>query len=308
MTPRCLSTLAPLPVEGCTPAARRRLADGRAFPTQVALRRTELPALRGARLVRMSISGMQDKVSVRLHRGRLEVVDVGGTHILKPIPGSPLPAFTEDAPANEHVTMQLADQVFGLRVAASACLRLADGEWAYVTRRFDRRPDGSRLRQEDFGQLLGQDKYTGSYEQLGLDVGRRCGPGDVVELFRRLVFNYAVANGDAHLRNFSIIEEDGRPRLSPAYDLMCTSLHLPNETALALDLLADDAETGDDWLALARRIGVPPDEARAAVRRPAAVRAEVHALVARSFLTEAARVEVLRRYDDRVSALEYRPR
>lgn len=57
------------------------------------------------------------------------------------------------------------------------------------------------------------------------------------EAVRRTVFNLLVGNGDAHLKNWSLIYPDRRrARLSPAYDLVCTAVHLPDPGNPALGL------------------------------------------------------------------------
>lgn len=324
MSGRCYSTLAPLARDGFSPRARARLADRRRVPHELAITRADLPRLRAETMRRVSISGVQDKLSLDLVRGRFVVVEGGGRYLLKPIPGARLPELHDDLPANEHLTMQLAEQVFGLETAANACVRLADGELAYLTRRFDRRPDGARVAQEDFCQLLERSpdrdgpnyKYDGSYEELGRALRRFC-PAYVVEverLFRRIVFSYAVSNGDAHLKNFSLSQGPrGDFLLSPAYDLVATSLHLPDERRLALGLFDGDEiprgvashgfETGADLLDLSRRFGIKEARARRFLDRLAARRDDVHALVERSFLSAEAKRRYRARFDDRLAAL-----
>ena len=49
-----------------------------------------------------------------------------------------------------------------------------------------------------------------------------------------MVFNYVFSNGNAHLKNFSLFESEfGDYILAPAYDVLCTSLHFPNEARTA---------------------------------------------------------------------------
>ena len=98
-----------------------------------------------------------------------------------------------------------------------------NGRAHFLTRRFDR--EGGRklhmqtlcgLAHYDFRLLRGY-----SYEQA-FDVMRRLRLpySDASELFRRLVFNVAVRNQDDHTKNISfLMGEDGRWRLSPAYDI-----------------------------------------------------------------------------------------
>lgn len=308
---RCRSTLAPLAADGFSPAARKRLIDTRSrIPHQLSFTRAEVIRYRAEVADRMSISGVQDKVSLRYDHGDLVPTEREGEFILKPIPGTPLPQHTDQVPANEHLTMQIAAQVFRIDTAANALVSLRDDEYAYLTRRFDRR-DGLRLDMEDFCALAEQSpdtlgrsyKYTGSYEGLGRLIQRFC-PAHRVEnekLFQRVLFCYAFGNGDAHLKNFSLFTSpDGDPVLTPSYDLVNTTLHLPHETPLALDLFADDYLTptfqnlgflsAADFLLLAERLHVVPARARRHLAHAVADRTAEHvtALIERSFLSEEA--------------------
>jgi serine/threonine-protein kinase HipA len=248
---RCLSRLSPLDAEGFSHGALARMSDGRKFPSALPFTRADLMEMRTTVAKKLSISGVQEKFSLRLHRGQLELVESGGQFILKPIPGQELPRLRNDVPANEHLTMQLAEQVFGIETAANALIRLADGEFAYITRRFDRTLDGEKLAQEDFCQLMGRTpeygknfKYDSSYEELGYALERFC-PAYRIEmgkLFERIVFNYLIGNGDAHLKNFSLYQKSqhGDYFLTPAYDLMSTAIHLPGESRTAMPLFGGD--------------------------------------------------------------------
>ena len=323
---RCLSTLQELEEEGYSAKALRRLADRRKFPGRLDFSRDEFFEIRSKTIDRMSISGVQEKISLRLERGRLIPVSEEGEYILKPVPGQPLPRFQQQVPANEHVTMQLAEQIWEVDTAANSCIRLADGELAYVTRRFDRRPDGTPIPQEDFCQLMDRTpassgkhyKYNGSYQELAGALGDYCA-AYVIEsekLFRRIVFNYLVANGDAHLKNFSLQRTGsfGDYLLTPAYDLMCTKLHLPNESRLALDLFEGDEYpkgvtthgfvTGGDLIELGRRIGLLNEVTEEVVDWFCSRRDEARTLVDRSFLSDEATQVYKAILEDRWKALE----
>jgi serine/threonine-protein kinase HipA len=193
---------------------------------------------------RISISGVQEKYSLRLEKNSLILADTEGTHILKPVPAERLERVI-DLPANEHVSMQIARQVFGIKTAACGMIFFDDGSQAYITRRFDYKPDGSgKYQVEDFATLLaktpekeGNDfKYNACYLDIAKQIQRHVAAAPVVllDFFRLLVFNYLIANGDAHLKNFSLMETaHGDYVLSPAYDLLCTALHI-DDNRLAL--------------------------------------------------------------------------
>jgi serine/threonine-protein kinase HipA len=261
----------------CGPC-RKRLFDGKKVPRVLPFAR---PAYDAAKLAitpaRMSISGIQTKISLVLRDGQLQMVDSGGRYILKPIPHGTFQRMNV-LPINEHLTMQIARQVFDIDVAENALVAFADGEPAYLVRRFDVQSDGVRRLQEDFAQIAQRSeethgthyKYDFSYEEIG-DLIRRHVAVHAVDLeryFTRVVFNFVVNNGDAHVKNFSLLrsEDTEEYRLSPAYDLLNTRLHLPTESEMALDLFKEDFRTAnfeanafyayDDFVEFARKLGL----------------------------------------------------
>jgi serine/threonine-protein kinase HipA len=183
---------------------------------------------------RMSISGVQPKLSISRQDSRLIPVTAGGQFILKP--------QTERfslLPQNENLCMIIAEQM-GIVVPPHGLFDLQDGSPAYIVRRFDRTKDGGKLRCEDFVQILGEDdKYSGSVERIGKKIRELSSvPGlDVQLFFERVLLNFLLGNGDAHLKNFSMLETDeGGLRLSPAYDIVCSKAVIPKETDCALTL------------------------------------------------------------------------
>lgn len=324
--PRCLALLTPLSAEGLSPAAQQRLSGSRGgFPARLDLARSDVLRLRTETMRHMSISGMQDKISLKLTRGRLAPTEVGGTHILKPIPGATLPRFTDDVPANESLTMHLAATVGGCTVAPYGLIRLGDGTLAYITRRFDRVDAQTRLIQEDCSVLAGRSeathgknyKYDYSYEGIGRLLAIHCsalGPS-CLEFLRRVIFSYVIGNGDAHLRNFSLLRDpDGVVRLSPAYDLLCTHLHLPGESALALDLLEGEPTpsyqalgfySATDFRELGRRLGLPRELVDREITRFRAPRVlgQCDELIRHSYLTPLAQQALIAVVTDRLRAI-----
>jgi len=194
---------------------------------------------------RMSISGVQEKFSIVLDKNKLRLINEGesGTYILKPIPGSGTRA--NQMPANEHLTMQIARQVFGIETAENALIFFKNGAPAYITKRFDVKEDGTKWAQDDFASLAlrtpqthGEHyKYLGSYMEL-FELIKRYLPAyrlEAPKLFKVLLFNYLFSNGDAHFKNFSLLETPmGDYRLSPAYDLLNSRIHIEDKD-FALD-------------------------------------------------------------------------
>ena len=273
---------------------------------------------------RASVSGVQEKVQLKRVRGGYEIVASGGDAILKPVPRNTVAKFAADIPVNEHLTMRIATKVFGVHTAENELVTLKDGEYAYLTRRFDRR-DGHPVRQEDFCQLSGRSedthgsnyKYDASYEELA-DLMRRFCPSAAVEnpkVFFIILFNYVFANGDAHLKNFSIFQSpQGDYILTPAYDLLNTSIHFPNDpSATALDFFADGHFTpryedlgfysSADFIELGRCFGVGEAEVRKMMAVFSARADDVEEAVSNSLLSDAAKTLYLSLFKDRLRAL-----
>jgi serine/threonine-protein kinase HipA len=209
---------------------------------------------------RMSISGVQPKLSVTRRGRQLMAVESDGRYILKPQTQS-----FRHLPENENLCINMAAQL-GIEVPPHGLFRLRDETWAYVIRRFDRTPDGEKRRCEDFAQILGKEKYSGSHEQLGRRLREISEfPGlDAQLFFERVLFSYLIGNGDAHLKNYSVLETDaGRLRLSPAYDMVCSRLLIPREDDCALTINGKHNKVGrGDFAALAERLKIP-DKAHA---------------------------------------------
>jgi len=209
---------------------------------------------------KMSISGVQPKLSVKLNRRLKELVVVGegGEYILKP----QIQQFPH-IPENENCCMGIAASL-GIDVPPQCLLPLTDGSLAYVIKRFDRQ-GAEKIHQEDFSQILGKkDKYQGSLEQIGKRLGEVSSvPGlDLQLFFERIVFNFLIGNGDAHFKNFSILyyAEKGA-RLSPAYDIVCSKLVIPSEEDSVLtlngkknNLMREDFDAFADCLEIPGRI------------------------------------------------------
>ena len=275
---------------------------------------------------RLSISGVQTKMPLALRKGRLEMVQKGGQYILKPIPHAGF-LHVNMVPVNEHLTMQVARQVFGIYVAENALVEFEGGEVAYLVRRFDVQEDGPPCLQEDFAQISRRSeeshgkiyKYDYSYEGIG-DLIREHVPAYPVEtekFFRLVVFNYLIHNGDAHLKNFSLIRNEtyGDYTLTPAYDLLNTRLHMPNETRMALSLFKDDLETEgykvngfyayDDFQELAKRLGLRETRFERIMRDAVEKEREVISLIDRSSLSEECKQLYKECVHDSIRALSY---
>lgn len=206
---------------------------------------------------KLSISGVQPKLSLRLNRKTktLETIAEGGEYILKP----QIETFP-NLPENEELCMTIAEHI-GIDIPPHALLKLKDGTNAYIVKRFDR-IKGKKIHQEDFFQILNKkDKYKGSLEEISKKLMSISDvPGfDVQKFYERIIFFFIIGNGDAHLKNFSIIYgEQGAIRLSPAYDIVSSKLVIPKEEDFALMLNGKRNKLKkSDFLDLAESLKIP---------------------------------------------------
>ncbi len=212
----------------------RRLTDLKELPFSS----RELRREAAARSDKMSIQGVQPKLSARLNitKQRFDLVDRYGRYIFKP-----QIAEYREVPENEDLTMRLA-RMAGIEVPFHGLLYGCDQELTYFIRRFDRHGRRSKIHVEDFAQLseLSRDtKYRSTMERVAGLIDKHCTFPAVekLKLFRLTLFCFLAGNEDMHLKNFSIICKDDVIALSPAYDLLNTTIVLPRpEEELALPL------------------------------------------------------------------------
>ncbi len=192
-----------------------------------------------ARAVKMSIQGVQPKLSAKLNlkNSTFDIVDTGGTYILKPQNN-----YYPQLPENEDLTMKLAETA-GLEVPLHGMIYSIDGKLTYFIKRFDRYGKNKKLSLEDFAQLAGKSrdtKYDFSMEKLTGIIETYCTFPvlEFTKLFKLTLFNFLVGNEDQHLKNFSLITRDQKIELSPVYDLINTTISLQNpQEEIALPLM-----------------------------------------------------------------------
>lgn len=177
------------------------------------------------RASKMSIQGVQPKISARLNikDSKFEIVDKGGKYILKPQHN-----LYPELPENEDLTMKLAEKI-GLEIPLHGLLWSKDNSLTYFIKRFDRAGWNDKIPVEDFAQLAGlsrDTKYNHSMEKVVNLVNTYCTfPAiEKLKLFKLVIFNYLTGNEDIHLKNYSIINHDGKICLSPCYDLVNTTI------------------------------------------------------------------------------------
>jgi serine/threonine-protein kinase HipA len=195
---------------------------------------------------RFSLAGVALKFSMLAKGDRLTLpaFGVGGDWIVK-LPDQTYP----DVPRNEFTMMSLAASA-GIAVPPVRLVHRdeLDGlppdvwtsreEWAYAIRRFDRDANRDSVHIEDLAQVRDvypEDKYLGNYETVAALAYRGHDLDGLREFACRLAFTILISNGDAHLKNWSLIYTDPRvPRLAPAYDMVSTAYYLGERETLGL--------------------------------------------------------------------------
>ena len=189
-----------------------------------------------------TVTGVQAKLSLDIARGgkdepqRFTIVGLWGRFILKP----QTDRFV-NLPENEDLTMHLAE-IAGIKTVPHSLIRFADGELCYITRRVDRTKKGDKIAMEDMCQLserLTEDKYKGSYERIAKLIKKYSSAPilDVINFWEIVVFSWLTGNADMHLKNFSLFKPTENYMLTPAYDLLSTSIVMPeDDEELALTL------------------------------------------------------------------------
>lgn len=168
------------------------------------------------------VPGVQEKVSASMISFPLPSSRGVGGHILKLNPPDK-PRLVE----NGFFFMRMAADC-GLRTATVRLVHDRGGEAGLLVDRFDRVRRGRRvfrIHQEDACQFLDlypSDKYRVTTRQIadGVLEAATAPIPDIASLLGLVAFSYAIANGDLHAKNVSLLADGPRGglRLSPAYD------------------------------------------------------------------------------------------
>lgn len=240
---------------------------------------------------KLSIQGVQPKLSAALNikDGVFEIVDKGGRYILKP----QVERF-DHLPENEDLTMKMAT-IANIEVPLHGLMYSKDGSLTYFIRRFDRKGQKDKLHVEDFAQLSGASrstKYQSSMEQVAEIISSYCTfPAlEKLKLFERTIFSFLVGNEDMHLKNFSLIVRDEKIELSPAYDLVNSTLALSDprdELALPLNAKKNKIKHSDlvDYFGV-KRLGISEQICASTLLEFKAAIPNWNSLIDRSFLTD----------------------
>ena len=186
------------------------------------------------------------------------------------------------------------------------------------------------MNQSDFAQIAGliperdgEDyKYKGSYERIAELISENVSTSKIAveKFFKQIVFDYLVCNGDAHMKNFSLQNSVDNPEvydLTPAYDLLNTSLHMQGleNSRMALDLFKNEGDFATpffeangfygtvDFMEFAKRIGVVEKRAVRFIKLAIDAVPTMEKMLEKSFLSEKGKAEYKKSIRDRAKAL-----
>ncbi len=277
---------------------------------------------------KISISGMQEKYCVLLDKSSLRLTEENekGTYILKPKPHGLKKVLM--APANEHVTMQIASQIYHIPTAVNGLVFFSNNEPAYLTKRFDIDTNGAKLGKEDFATLAGKTeenagvnfRYEYSYQGIAELIKKYVGAWKIEteKLYNLVIFNFLFSNGDAHLKDFSLLETiNGDYILSPAYDLMDTRIHFDEEGFFALtdelfkewywsDCRIKNTQhhpCKDDFIKFGKKIGIAENRVNKLLAPFLKKQIGIEVLVKESFLDQDTKVQYISHYNERLEML-----
>lgn len=336
MTQYCKISLKPLSAReteaGYKAAALRNLLGSTKVSPHLPFSRSEFFQNSRQHSRGMSISGVQQKLSLKINEERqLAPTSGGGEYILKPSPET-----YPNAAENEHAAMRLSE-LLGIETAQCGLVDFADGEFAYITKRFDRitekKGGGGKVHQEDLLQCFNmpsEGKYSKTYEEAGKLIQEVTGGKQavVLDFVRRVIFAYLIGNDDLHLKNFSVQRLPDNTglyynKLTPNYDcLFCEAFNTDgNEKGLgqlALGLLLDPEEgdeqfsdaqqhygyyTGIDFIELAARLGIPEKPIQKFIDQLNRNQSNMLNLIQHSFMPEQMKKRASKLLESRLRAL-----
>jgi serine/threonine-protein kinase HipA len=221
------------------------------------------------------VSGIQPKVLVRGIQPPDKITHRGATHIVKTFDPGEYPELA----ANELICTTGATAA-GITTAHA---QLSDNRRFLIVDRFDLTPQGEYLGIEDFCVLDGRrahGRYDGSYEGVAKRITEFVSSRALArarEQYALIVaYSCAIGNGDAHLKNFSVLYRNPEDiaELAPAYDIVATHAYIPRDT---MALTMEDSKEFPDrqrLMRFVRRVTGKSESAAAALLDQVAVGVE----------------------------------
>ncbi len=141
---------------------------------------------------------------------------------------------------------------------------------------------------------------------------------EMEKYYSLVIFNFLFSNGDAHLKNFSLLETiNGDYVLSPAYDLLDTNIHVDEESPFALDndlfeewnwsncriINPEHYPCKEDFIEFGKKIGINENRVIKILAPFLKEQSEVENLIMRSFLDENTKKLYRSHYKERLEIL-----
>lgn len=277
--------------------------------------------------IHLSISGVQDKISLSMQNGKLAPTNKNGRYILKPTPSLNSLKSRDDIPANEHLSMQISAQIFKIPTAKCSLIRFQDDKLAFITKRFDYLENGKKYDQEDFASILNVNsakngssyKYDSkTYEDMANAIKLHVLASDICldDLFKRILLNYLIANGDAHLKNFSLFSHPNSLdyRLTPNYDILNTRLHV-NEVFgdMAMEFMSENTKEFEsigyysfkDFEVFASKIGMNKKRFEKHIKLANSSKKAILEMAENSYLSDSSKEFYIKTFEDRLKRVNY---
>jgi len=183
----------------------------------------------------VSLGGARAKIMVKDSDGSLKLAKL------------PQPNDMDDVEGWEYVLLQLAREA-GIHVP-TATLHGDRKRHALLLTRFDREGE-QRIHYMSAMTLLDLkdgDSGDSSYVDLADAMSRHCDDSDLIQLYRRMVFNLICGNIDDHLRNHGFLYQRDHWRLAPAFDMtLCGMYGSPHQLHVYDKRRPDNIETALD--------------------------------------------------------------
>jgi len=206
----------------------------------------------------------------------------------------------------------MADEL-GIETVPYGLVHLKSGELAFVTRRIDRRDDGTKLAMEDMCQLTGrltEDKYKGSHEQIAKVIKQYTANPlfDIIRFYEVVLFSYLTGNGDMHLKNYSLFKD---PKIgwkyAPSYDLLSTRLVIPEKSdpeELALTVRGKKSRFKlDDFKQFGLDIGLTPKQITNEFYKLQKKKPDLESIIQQSFLSKEMKENYMKLLNERYGRL-----
>lgn len=187
------------------------------------------------------ISGFQPKVMIKdddLNKKTLiEKATAITSNLIVKSAGEDYPHLAE----NEFLCMSVAKEA-GLDVPE---FWLSEDNGLIILKRFDITETNERLGLEDMCSISNtstENKYHGSYENIALVIDLFCKSNAIesnARYFEYVALSVLLKNGDAHLKNFSLIYDypSGHVRLSPLYDVVTTAVYKSTNPITGMNII-----------------------------------------------------------------------